>query len=91
MDSEADFLKAIDGNVVGDTISMTVMRYIEDTKGISVVNGVKGIYIYTMQCNQIFSLDFDITIFTIESIPSTKFASFIYHIQSPRGMQWRQR
>jgi S1-C subfamily serine protease len=33
VDNEADFLRAIDGKVVGDTISMTVMRYIEDPKG----------------------------------------------------------
>jgi S1-C subfamily serine protease len=44
-DTEADFLKAIDGNVIGDTIEMTVMRYIEDTKGGAVVNGVKGAFI----------------------------------------------
>jgi S1-C subfamily serine protease len=41
-DTEADFLKGIDGNVIGDTIEMTVMRYIEDTKGGAIVNGVKG-------------------------------------------------
>ena len=35
VDSEADFLRAIDGNVGGDTISMTVMRYIEDPKNSS--------------------------------------------------------
>jgi S1-C subfamily serine protease len=43
-DTEADFLKSIDGNVIGDTIEMTVMRYIEDTKGGAVVNGVKGAF-----------------------------------------------
>ena len=29
VDSESDFMKAIDGNVVGDTINISVTRYIE--------------------------------------------------------------
>jgi hypothetical protein len=28
--SEADFLRAIDGSLVGDTITLGVLRYIED-------------------------------------------------------------
>ena len=32
VENEADFLRAIDGNVVGDTIGMVVMRYIEDPR-----------------------------------------------------------
>lgn len=42
VDNEADFLRAIDGKVVGDTITMTIMRYIEDQKGAAASsNGVK--------------------------------------------------
>ena len=42
VDSEADFLRAIDGNVVGDTITMTVMRYIEDPRATATYgNGLK--------------------------------------------------
>lgn len=41
VDNEADFLRAIDGNVVGDTITMSVTRYIEDVKSNSIRDGGK--------------------------------------------------
>jgi S1-C subfamily serine protease len=42
VENEADFLRAIDGNVVGDTIGMVVMRYIDDPRAAgSYGNGVK--------------------------------------------------
>lgn len=39
VDSESDFMKAIDGNVVGDTINISVTRYIEGAP--TEVNGDK--------------------------------------------------
>lgn len=32
VDSEADFLRAIDGNLIGDTITLGVLRYIDDSR-----------------------------------------------------------
>ena len=42
VDSEADFLRAFDGNVVGDMITLTLMRYIDDPRSSSTYgNGMK--------------------------------------------------